>query len=369
MESNYYPEILQFYGWWQVATCTFAFFGLMAIWYHIGRKRQDNGQVYLALSILCWSLSGLMELLFLQELRPSVQKELQLDGWRSIFSLLNSLFILLALPYFRYLPDLLKSTIQAKSWGLVVGLPFLFSLLPTISKLINQEAGSLISELDVYYALLTLLLLGFVLWESFSRRRLLGLAYLSVICVFITLIAQVYKLIGTDLNQLLFSAIFKSLLIMIFFALALSWVKDLAEQLKVPRQDLLLQLYKQKKGQRWHYSATLSGIGKQQKELSLSSTNYQLLHLFARRRLATEEGWLEIMPKGESRPNKAYDIRDYNEVKRLTHKLLDQLFGEGHWSKTQHEIPFREAIFERSAQRNRKIRLRLLPQQIRLEAE
>ena len=368
MGSNYSPEILQFYGWWQLATCSFAFLGLMAIWYHIGRKQQDRGQVWLAVSILCWSLSGGVELLFLQEQAPTDQQKLQLDGWRSIFSLLNSLFILLALPYFRYLPEFAKPIIQSKSWRLVVGLPFLFSLLPTLNKLINQHAGSLISELDVYYALLTLLILGLVLWESFQRRRLRGLAYLSLLCVIITLVAQIYKLTGADLNQLLFSAIFKSLLIMIFFALALSWVKDLAEQLRVPTDELQLLLSKQKAGQRWQYTATLAGISTRNKEVSLSATQYQLLHLFASRRLNEAEGWLEIMPKGESRNNKTYDIRDYNEVKRLTHKLLDQLFGEGKWSKSQHEIPLREALFERSSQRDRKIRLRLLPQQIQLEA-
>lgn len=44
--------------------CLFAFLGLMTIWYHIGRKQKDLGQVFLALSILCWSLSGGVELVF-----------------------------------------------------------------------------------------------------------------------------------------------------------------------------------------------------------------------------------------------------------------------------------------------------------------
>ena len=47
-----------FYGWWQFVVCLFAFAAMMAIWKHIGRKQGDFGMVWLALSVLCWNISG-----------------------------------------------------------------------------------------------------------------------------------------------------------------------------------------------------------------------------------------------------------------------------------------------------------------------
>jgi len=205
--------ILLFYGWWQLTVCFFAFLALMAIWYHIGRRQNDFGQVWLGLSILCWSMSGGLEVCFAQmALNGMVVNSALLEGGRSILSLLNSLFILLSLPWFRYIPGLLASFIKSKHWNLIVGLPFVFSLLPTISKMVSGQSPQLMSELDVYYSVLTLAILGYVLWESFQKRRLIT---------------------ELQINQILLAAIFKSALIMIFFALALSWVKDLSEVLQV----------------------------------------------------------------------------------------------------------------------------------------
>ena len=121
-----------------MAVCLFAFVALMAIWWHIGKRRKDVGQVWLALSVLCWSFSGAVEVYYANHFQQEVQvvyekinieennnpeidlnlfnKEIteikkqqekrtyQLNGWRSIFSLFNSLFILLALPWFKYIP-------------------------------------------------------------------------------------------------------------------------------------------------------------------------------------------------------------------------------------------------------------------------
>ena len=131
-------ETFLFYGWWQFATCLFAFIALVSIWWHIGKRQNDFGQVWLALSILCWSISGLAEVYFAKS--PDVNN-IYLEGFRSVLSLFNSLFILLALPWFRYLPKFLESLITSKYWPWIVGLPFLFSLLPTINKMVWGREG------------------------------------------------------------------------------------------------------------------------------------------------------------------------------------------------------------------------------------
>ena len=57
-------ETFLFYGWWQFSVCLSAFIALLSIWWHIGKKQNDLGQVWLALSVLAWSFSGAVEVYF-----------------------------------------------------------------------------------------------------------------------------------------------------------------------------------------------------------------------------------------------------------------------------------------------------------------
>ena len=400
-------QLLSFYGWWQFGVCLFAFAALMMIWYHIGRKQNDFGQVWLALSVLCWSFSGAVEVYYAQsfqkesltiyqnldqllsntasnhtstthisELKSAAYelqvvqhaRSFQMDGWRSILSLFNSLFILLALPWFRYMPSRLEAIIKSKYWHFIIGLPFLFSLLPTLSKLFMGRSLGMISELDVYYSILTLIFLGTVLFESFDKRRLGFLAWLSVLCILITFIAQLYKLTGSNINLTLFSAIFKTSLIMIFFALALSWVKELAENIIPPTHQLFLTFVKLKneKG-RFENSVIINGFpGSRERKINFTPTLYELFLKFAERRKSGLDDWLEIKPKNDPRPQVSYDIHDHNQIRRLLTTLLDGLFGKDAWSKSQHELPLRNTLFEMSEKRERKIRLRIPSENISL---
>lgn len=359
-------QILNFYGWWQFVTCLFAFVGLMSIWYHLGRKKGDIGQVWLALSILCWSFSGLIEIYYAKHSLDMISK-IHLNGWRSILSLLNSLLILFALPWFRYPPKWLDATIKSKYWYLLVGLPFIFCLLPTISKMITGHEARFIIELDVYYAVMTLVILSTVLWESFTKRGLQLLAYLSLIFIVFTLIAQVYKFTENQETLILFSAIFKSSLIMIFFALALSWVKDLSETLSVKSESISIELFKhQKNRSKTDYFLRLKGLDNHNEhKILLSATNFNLLQKFAfAKQKSIDSGWLQIKPKAETRTKIEYDIKDHNEIKRLISAILDGAFGRQLWSKERHEIPFKEAFFEFSKEESRKIRLKIASENI-----
>jgi predicted Co/Zn/Cd cation transporter (cation efflux family) len=67
MFDNDSKEIFLFYGWWQFGGCLFAFLALLTIWWHIGRNRKDHGQAWLAISVLCWTMSGLVEVLFVSQ--------------------------------------------------------------------------------------------------------------------------------------------------------------------------------------------------------------------------------------------------------------------------------------------------------------
>jgi len=357
-------DLLTFFGWWQFSVCSFAFVALMGIWWHIGRKQNDFGQVWLAISVLCWSFSGLAEVYFSGESQMNNgltdDQSFLLSGFRSIFSLFNSLFILLALPWFKYLPKRFETLIKSPYWKFVVGLPFLFSLLPTVSKMVSGKGLGLIAELDVYYAILTLVFLGIVLWESFIKRKLTILAWLSVVFIIITFVAQIYKMIGSDMDMTLFSAIFKTSLIMIFFALALSWVKEISENI-IPNVEDLKLAFKKEKNQngKFIHQVEIDGLIDQTKKLiKLTPGNYELLFSFAKRKKEANE-WLEIKPKSDIRNGKRYDINDHIQIKRLNTALLDGIFGNGNWNKEKHAIPLRNTLFEMSEKRERKIKLRI----------
>ena len=357
-------EILIFYGWWQFTVCLFAFIALLAIWWHIGKRQNDFGQIWLALSILCWSISGAIEVYFVNY---NINNTFLLDGWRSILSLFNSLFILLALPWFRYLPKPVEHIIKSKFWIYIIGLPFLFSLLPTISKMISGKTLSLISELDVYYAFLTLGFLGFVLWESFAKRRLKILAWLSLVTVLITLVAQLYKLTDSSINLTLFSAIFKTSLIMLFFALALSWVKELAENVIPSSEHFYVKFNKIKNNKdKFEQFVMLKGLpGGNERKVKLTPALYNLFLKFAQQKKEQGDDWLEIKPKNFEL-SRTYDINDHNEIKRLLTALLDGIFGKENWTRDHHLNPLKNSLFEMSEKRERRIRLALPPENIDL---
>ena len=374
------PFLLNFYGWWQFSVCLFAFVALLAIWWHIGKKRADFGQVWLALSVLCWSLSGLLDIYFsnilmaewpagtdLSLINQQIGENYEartfwVDGWHSVFSLLNSLFILLSLPWFKYVPDPIRPHVQSNYWNWIIGIPFLFAIIPTGVRIFTQQTFTIISELDAYYSILTLIFLGWVLWASFAKRRMKWLAVLSIVCITIVFVAQVYKLTGSEIDLRLCSAIFKSCLIMIFFALAMSWVKELAEPIIPDKSQLKLILHKIE-GSNSQFE--LQGIpGVEAKRIALSNTNFALLHRFAHQKKNGQDPWLEIKPKGDSRSGKTYDINDYNEIKRLMIAMLDGLYGKNVWSKEHHFQPLKNGLFVNSENRDRRVQLSLSPEQI-----
>ncbi len=400
------PEIVQyltefqlrsFYEWWQFIVSLVACLALLSIWWHIGKRQKDLGQVWLALSLLCWTCSGLIDIYYsnqIQQKRIAVYQDIHqlikvekppeslteqlkqhyqdslishseqtlfLNGWQSILSLFNSLLILLALPWFRYIPGRLEALIKSKYWYYIIGFPLLFSLLHTITGMITGNDETWIRESDLYYGVFTLVFLGAVLWESFSKRRLTFLAWLSILIILFTLIAQIFKIFNSNFN-LFFSAIFKTSLIMLFFALALSWVKELAQNI-IPQVENLLLSFKRQKNEKGKMDnlITIKGFpGKADRKVYLSPGMYDLLFKFAHRKTQSEQDdWLEIKPKNDMRSSKTYDINDYNEIRRLINAMLDELFGKGNWTKEIHFLPLKDCLFEMSEKRERKIRLRI----------
>ncbi|MEM9916746.1 MAG: hypothetical protein AAF990_01545 [Bacteroidota bacterium] len=397
-ESLVELELLTFFGYWQILTGFFAFVALLGIWWHIGRKQKDFGQVWLALSVLCWSFSGSVEVYFANqtnqevevvqkaldaelanmdgarledggftaaldklEARKAKQKTL-LDGLRSILSLLNSLFILMALPTFRHIPKPIEFLLQSKAWFPFIFLAFLICFLAILSTFAAGPSHFTV-VLDVIYALVpTLPFLGWILWESFDKRGLKILAWLSVLCIAFTTVAQLYKLYADDPILILMAAVFKTSLIMIFFALALSWVKELSEFV-VPQPGhlyLYFDRHKSASGKVVHIIRLKGLPWPAELPLTLTRSPFNLLLKFAQHKQQEADGWLEIKPKKGSRNGKEYDIQDHNQLIRLLSSLLDEVARQqGGTSLDRKQL--KEVLFESSPERERLIRLRIPP--------
>ncbi len=344
------------FGYWQLFVCGFAFLALMAIWWHLGKRKGDHGQVWLALSVLAWSFAGALQVFWGHNSNESYLAQ----GWQSIISIFNSFFILLALPYFQFIPSQLKHLIKSSYWKYIIGLPFLFSLLPTLSKMMGLGEGP-IRELDVYFSLLTLLFLAAVLWESFEKRKLRMLAYLSILAIFVTLLAQFSKLdfllpLSLEGNLTLLSAIFKTLLIMIFFALALSWVKDENKEQFILPEGIKWQLVPRQK-------VLVIKQGEKERKLSLNQTRFDLLLAFANAKLE-DNRWLRIKPK-ELKSRQEFDISDHNQVRRLAESLLDGMYGSHQWKLSEEGEHFKQHFFEKATG---KIRLTLKAEQLEIHS-
>ena len=350
-----------FYGYGQVSVCTFAGVALLAIWHHVTRGRdlrqRDPGLLWLSISVLVWGLSGWVEVAQAHTIAGSAADHLRFEGWKSMLSIFNSAFILLALPRFRHLPRLIKPIVQSDSWRILVGVSFTFASILTLLMLagwIVPVKTQFIYAIDLAFAVFTLFFLGLTVWNSFEKRGLRLLAYLAAFSIAFTLLAQVFKLTDAPFYKMLLNGTFKSILITLFFALALSWVEEMAKTTVKEASTAGFLLFNQRRdGNKWlheiilHLPPYLKG-----QRLVLTEKNYALLQAFAEsKKEAPQEGWLEIQPKSSN--GKHYDIKDYNEINRLLANILQAIPDAG----DEHKLWLKDRLFEYGKQRH--IRLRL----------
>ncbi|MBX2874279.1 MAG: hypothetical protein KTR30_19320 [Saprospiraceae bacterium] len=363
-----------FYGYWQIAICSFAFLALFSIWQHITKGndqgQRDLGLFWLSVAILVWALSGALEVYYAAGLADPNFDSTQYEGLKSMLSIFNSAFILLALPRFRHVPKVIRPVVRSESWRWLVISTFGFSIVLTLlmlSGVIIPKRITLISSVDLIYAIFTLFFLGLTLWASFERRGLTILAYLAGISIAFTLAAQVLKLGDSDFLKILLNTTFKTILIVLFFALALSWVEELGKSARsiLSTRNLAIQFSTGRNHQnRREYIVHLQLPEAQDWErIYFTAKPFLLLHRFAEKRKTEgiDGGWLEIQPK--TAVKKDYDIKDYNEIGRI----LDTICS--HMSKSD-SLPtiskgdLKEILFEYG--KSRRIRLRVQAEHIEL---
>ena len=157
---------------------------------------------------------------------------------------------------------------------------------------------------------------------------------------------------------------------MIFFALALSWVKETSEFKMPDFLDIQLKLFRKKnKAGKFEHHLVLNGFNWLKNfKIPLTPSRFNLILSFAEKKLNDVEDWLEIKPKNAPNPNKSYPINDHNEIGRLLNTIIDFLENN-----TEQQIPtksqLRHLLFEMSDKRDRKIRLRVSKSNILLDLD
>ena len=197
----------------------------------IAIKRFDKGLLFISFSVFVWSFSSLLTLVF---------NNFNTNSWiilisQNMFSILNSLFLILALYYFDNSPEYLYN--NKKSTKRIL---FFFVGLSLISLMIALFFGETINTYGIRFNTIPDLLLSAILtWflilsfhRTFYNRKMKSvsvIAVLSIIILFITQVPYVFNfenyLFSIDLAKL----IAKTTLIFVFLVLGTSWVLELSQ--------------------------------------------------------------------------------------------------------------------------------------------
>lgn len=224
-------------------TATIGAFLLLAIWLvvqhkfkqklasEIKVKRLDKGLLFISLSIFVWATSSLFSLIFYH---------FKIDNWltlisQNMFSILNSLFLILALFYLDNSPEYLynnkKSTkrillffVAFSGFSLFLAL-FFGETIHTYGFRLNTIPDLILSAILSWFLILSL-------YSTFYNRNMKSVALVSVLSITILFLSQIPLVF--DLQEYYFTIdiiklISKTTLIFVFLVLGTSWVLELAQ--------------------------------------------------------------------------------------------------------------------------------------------
>jgi len=197
----------------------------------ISVKRFDKGLLFISFSVFVWSFSSLLILVF---------NKFNTNEWiilisQNMFSILNSLFLILALYYFDNSPEYLynnkKSTrrillffIGLSLLSLIIALTF-GETITTYGIRFNTIPDLLLSAILTWFLMLSL-------YRTFYNRKMKSVAIIavsSIIIMFITQVPYVFNFENYSFSIDLAKLIAKTTLIFIFLVLGTSWVLELSQ--------------------------------------------------------------------------------------------------------------------------------------------
>lgn len=301
---------------------------LLAIWSAIQRqfkskleheipvKRKDKGLLYLSFAVLVWSFSGGIMLL---------GEDLGGQGLlisQNIFSILNSLFLVLALYYFDHAPTYLYNNVSNTRrviWvfvGLSVGS---FLLAMQLGDTVNTYGLRLSAIPDLILSGVLSWLLVVALYRTFVHRKMTIVAVMSVVAIVLLFLSQwpqVFYVASFDFLSDLLKIVAKTGLISIFLVLGASWAMELAQMPMVTDMKIHFMDWNQ-----MELSIPSKGIVRQKVEFGKKTTQFNNLFKFAiRRKYAHEQDMCIEVHAGGEIPSQTYlsrIVENINEILSL----------------------------------------------------
>ncbi len=335
---------------------------LLAIYFNIRKRfkkileedesqtRVDKGLLNLGFAMLVWVCSGIWELVGGYYAFD--------DGFIfqvgvNLFSIVNNLFLLLALSYFYHAPSFISN--NKKNVNFIIAIIVLVTL---ATLLISQFVGNFIIYGTKIVAIPDLLLSGFIcflllvsLFKTFSHHGLKIVAILSVVIVglmFISQLPAVFVSLNDDFFYSLIRIIAKSSLISLFLLLATTWVIQLANTPDVHEMRIRFLDWSQ-------ISLTIPSkkIIKQPIDFGSKTTQYKnLLKLAIRRKYGSGDDQSILV-------NAAGEIKNQTYLSRIIENINQILNLDG-----ENKLDRRDLF---TFLGESKYRLRILPEQIEID--
>ncbi len=236
-------DITKFYSLAHICIALIGGIVLLAIWYNIrkrfsqfleeddAQKRKDKGLLYLSMALFVWVFSG--GWIYIGHLFSFTDTILYDIGYR-LFSVVNTLVLIMALFYFEFAPQFLSK--NKKNTLLLIGIALLVSGVTFIlaqsfkeNPVINGIRISGVPDLLFSCILTWLFMVSF--YRTFMNRGLQPVAIISVLTFLLMLISQmpdVFVVMSNELYENLIKIVAKTSFISIFLVLATSWVIQLA---------------------------------------------------------------------------------------------------------------------------------------------
>lgn len=216
---------------------------LLALWYNIrarfsqlleeddSQKRVDKALLYLSLAMFIWVASGCWIY------GGTILNFTKARGYHlgiNLFSIVNNMFLLLALFYFYYAPGFIyhnKKNIKKIIIAIILTSIITFALPFILGDGIVFRNIRISGIPDLMLSAFLCYLLGISFYRTFVYRGLKIIGYIAVLVIlliFVSQISEVFLNFGNDFSNNFIKIIAKTSLISIFLVLATTWVIRLA---------------------------------------------------------------------------------------------------------------------------------------------
>ncbi len=306
---------------------------LLAIWYHIRKqfkhileedeseKRVDKALLYLSFAMFVWVVSGVWSY------AGMVFSFIDTQGYQlgvNLLSIVNNMFLLLALFYFYYAPQFIyhnKKNIK-KIIALIIATAAITFILPQLLGNSNTIQNVKISSIpDLLLSAFLCYLLGVSFYRTFAYRglQLIGIiAVLVIVLTFTSQVSEAFLTFGNDFSNNFIKIIAKTSLIAVFLVLATIWVIRLANMPKPNEMAISFLDWSLVK-----INIPTKGIVDQVIDFGSKTTQYKNLLKFAIRRKYAEGVSQSILV------NLGGEITNQTYVTRIIENINDILQLEG----------------------------------------